>query len=79
MENLFDPVNILDKRFKVSFFKVDGSVAIYEGTLVDPNTFTQDQILEYCIGLETKHLIPIITEKGWKSFYKDKVIAVVLL
>lgn len=75
-DEMFKPLEILDKRVKVVFQKVDGTLKEYEGVLVEGNKYSYEYIIEYCAGLDNKTLIPFLTNQGWKSFYKDKVISV---
>lgn len=78
-EPMFTPSLIQNQTFTVEFVKQDGSIGSLTGRLVAPNyEGTPKDFEDYTKGLENKDLIPIYTDKGWRSFYKGKVVSFTL-
>ena len=76
---MFTPSLIQNQTFTVEFVKQDGSIGSLTGRLVAPNyEGTPKDFEDYTKGLENKDLIPIYTDKGWRSFYKGKVVSFTL-
>jgi uncharacterized protein involved in type VI secretion and phage assembly len=75
-QSMFNPLEILDKQFTVTFVKQDGTLRELTGYLFEKEKFASDYGYEYCVGLVDKNLIPIITDKGWRSFIVSSVIKV---
>jgi hypothetical protein len=73
---MFNPLEILDNKFTVTFTKQDGELRELTGYLFEPGKFNSDYALEYCAGLLDKNLIVMITDNGWRSFIVSNVIKV---
>jgi hypothetical protein len=73
---MFNPMEILDKKFTVTFTKQDGTIRELTGVLVEASKYTKDYIFEYCAGLLDKNLVTMVTDQGFKSFIVSNVIKV---
>lgn len=73
---MFNPLEIMDKKFTVTFIKQDGTTREITGYLVEGGKYSKDYVEEYCVSLVDKTVIPMITDKGWRSFITTSVISV---
>jgi len=73
-DEVFNPHAVLGQKFTVEYIKQDGSEAVLTGRLVAPNyEGTPGELEAYCIGLLGKEVIPVWTDRGWRSFHASKV------
>ena len=71
---MFNAFVAYQNTFTVEFIKADGSPGKVTGKLIAPNyEGTQAEFMKYLVSLEDKDIIPVYTDKGWRSFYKDNV------
>ena len=74
-DDMFNPHAVLGQKFTVEYVKADGTVATLTGRLIAPNyEGSKGELEAYCISLFNKDVIPVWTDKGWRSFYANKVI-----
>lgn len=73
---MFNPLTVGKNLFTVEYIKQDGTTGKLTGKLVAPNyTGSDNELLAYTIGLLEKDLVPLWTDKGWRSFYQSKVVS----
>jgi hypothetical protein len=73
---MFNPLTVGRNLFTVEFTKQDGSLGKITGKLFAPNfTGSDNEVLAYTLGLLEKDIVPVYTDKGWRSFYQTKVVS----
>jgi hypothetical protein len=73
---MFNPLIIGRNVFTVEYIKADGSTGKLTGTLWSPDyKGTDNEMLAHCIDLLEKDIVPVWTDKGWRSFYQSKVVS----
>ena len=73
---MFNPLIVQDQTFTVEVIKQDGTTGTITGKLVAPNyEGSKNELMAYTIDLLEKDIVPIYTDKGWRSFYTNKVIS----
>lgn len=73
-QSIFNPLEILDNEFTVTFIKQNGTLRELTGYLFEKHKFNTDYANEYCMSLVDKQIIPMVTNQGWKSFNTTKVV-----
>lgn len=79
---MFDPFEIADKDFVVTFLKQDGEARTVTGNLFGPDkgaTLSSDDQATYLAGLVDNPLVRLYTEAGWRSFIKSNLITINLV
>lgn len=78
--DMFNPTEILDRTFQITYKKQDGTTKTMTGTLVAPNyEGSLEALFAYCVGLLEKTQIPVWTAQGWRSFLIQNVLSVEIL
>jgi hypothetical protein len=73
---MFNPLTVGRNLFTVEVTKQDGSLGKITGKLFADNfTGSDNEVLAYTLGLLEKDLVPVYTDKGWRSFYQTKVVS----
>lgn len=73
---MFNPLTVGRNKFTVEIIKNDGSIGKVTGTLFDPNFKGSDnEVLAHTIALLEQDLVKVWTDKGWRSFYQNKVVS----
>jgi hypothetical protein len=73
---MFNPLTVGRNKFTVEITKQDGSLGTITGKLFADNfTGSDNEVLAYTLGLLEKDLVPVYTDKGWRSFYQTKVVS----
>jgi hypothetical protein len=75
-QSMFNPLTVGRNKFTVEVTKQDGSFGTITGKLFADNfTGSDNEVLAYTLELLEKDLVPVYTDKGWRSFYQTKVVS----
>jgi hypothetical protein len=79
INKMFNAFHIYNHDFTVSFVKADGTIRTMTGNLFGPDkgaALTEDELESHLVKLQEDHLVPVFTDQGWRSFDKNRMIAI---